>query len=280
MAGPLRLPPFNVSYLVIAGGGSGGRSLSGANDYGGGAGAGGYRCNVVGENSGGGASAEAALLVPFGSYIVTVGAGGSSADAFNWTSGNNSVFSSIASIGGGWGGGLTGTPAWRNAAVGGSGGAGGEGSSAAAGTTNQGFTGAAAGGGAGGGGGGAGGAGGVGASNVGGAGGIGVSSSITGSAVGRGGGGAGWGPSASAGATDGGGTHFTGGGVANTGGGGGAGGGTAGGNGGSGVVIFRAPAEVSVTFSAGVTQTNTLVGTNRVYVITATSTTSETVTIA
>jgi hypothetical protein len=34
------------------------------------------------------------------------------------------------------------------------------------------------------------------------------------------------------------------------------------------------------TFSAGVTQTNAVVGSSRVYTVTATSTTSETVTIA
>jgi hypothetical protein len=37
---------------------------------------------------------------------------------------------------------------------------------------------------------------------------------------------------------------------------------------------------VTVTFSAGVTQTSAIVGSNRVYVVTATSTTSETVTLA
>jgi hypothetical protein len=35
-----------------------------------------------------------------------------------------------------------------------------------------------------------------------------------------------------------------------------------------------------VTFSGGVTQTSSVVGVNRVYTVTATSTTSETVTIA
>jgi hypothetical protein len=39
------------------------------------------------------------------------------------------------------------------------------------------------------------------------------------------------------------------------------------------------PAQTIVTFSGGVTQTNALDGTNRVYTVTATSTTSETVTI-
>jgi hypothetical protein len=50
-------------------------------------------------------------------------------------------------------------------------------------------------------------------------------------------------------------------------------------NGGSGVVILSLPAQATVTFSGGVTQTSALVGVNRVYTVTATSTTSETVTI-
>jgi hypothetical protein len=53
-----------------------------------------------------------------------------------------------------------------------------------------------------------------------------------------------------------------------------------GGNGGSGVVIFTLPAQAIATFSAGVTQTSAVVGVNRVYIVTATSTTDETVTIS
>jgi len=53
----------------------------------------------------------------------------------------------------------------------------------------------------------------------------------------------------------------------------------AGGNGGSGVVIFAVQAQVIVTFSGGVTQTSATVGVNKVYTVTATSTTEETVTI-
>jgi hypothetical protein len=45
-------------------------------------------------------------------------------------------------------------------------------------------------------------------------------------------------------------------------------------------VIFAVPVQATVTFSGGVTQTNAVVGVNRVYTVTATSTTSETVTIA
>jgi hypothetical protein len=70
-------------------------------------------------------------------------------------------------------------------------------------------------------------------------------------------------------------------GTANTGGGGGGrgSGATTGKNGGSGIVIFSLPIQAIVTFSGGVTQTSSIVGQNRVYTVTATSTTSETVTI-
>jgi aconitase B len=49
--------------------------------------------------------------------------------------------------------------------------------------------------------------------------------------------------------------------------------------GGSGVIILAVPTSVLVTFSGGVTQTSAIVGANRVYTVTATSTTDETVTI-
>jgi hypothetical protein len=52
------------------------------------------------------------------------------------------------------------------------------------------------------------------------------------------------------------------------------------GAGGSGVVILAIPTSFSVSFSGGVTETNAVVGGNTVYTITATSTTSETVTIS
>jgi hypothetical protein len=46
------------------------------------------------------------------------------------------------------------------------------------------------------------------------------------------------------------------------------------------VVIFRLPIQApTLTFSGGVTQTSTTSGNFRIYTITATSTTSETVTI-
>ena len=85
----------NVEYLVIAGGGAGG-------SYGAGGGAGGYRTSVVGQTSGGGASAESRLSVSAATYA-TVGAGGAGATFGNGLSpnGSDSVFSTITSVGGG-----------------------------------------------------------------------------------------------------------------------------------------------------------------------------------
>ena len=117
-------------------------------------------------------------------------------------------------------------------------------------------------------------------------GGPGLSSTITGSAVTRAGGGGGGshggsagnggpggsggggrggdGPAGSAGKTAG---------TANTGGGGGGAGGTSGSDtgmaGGSGLVVIRIPNTHTATFSAGVTQTMSTVGTDRVYTVTA-----------
>ena len=70
------LQTFDAEYLVIAGGGSGGKAYQ----YGsGGGGAGGYRNSYASETTGGGGSTESTLtLVPSTSYTVTVGAGASS----------------------------------------------------------------------------------------------------------------------------------------------------------------------------------------------------------
>ena len=67
-------------------------------------------------------------------------------------------------------------------------------------------------------------------------------------------------------------------GVANTGG-GGAGGPDAvvGASGGSGVVILRYPSSYTATFSSGATQVTATIGSDKVSIITATSSTSETV---
>ena len=122
-----------ISYLVIAGGGSGGGS------DGGGGGAGGYRSAYNSESSGGGNASETALEIDTSTnYTVTVGAGGSNSGSTIGTSGSNSTFFSVTSIGGGYGGGGAGTPP----STGGSGGGGdndaggGTGHIGAAGTAN------------------------------------------------------------------------------------------------------------------------------------------------
>jgi hypothetical protein len=268
-----------VEYVVISGGAGGGANI------GGGGGAGGYRSSVIGESSGGTANPELPLGYTPGTYIVTVGAGGAGA-APNDTGSNGSlsVFS-VSTLGGGGGGGT-----FLAGNSGGSGGGGGHNNSlGGAGTPREGFAGGNAAQGAGGGGG-AGALGSLGVVNAGGDGGNGVASSITGSSVTRAGGGGGGALSASPGGSGGTGGGGDGGanavagsnGAANTGSGGGGGGNASqpGGAGGSGVVIFSVPAGSSVTFSGGVTQSSATVGSKDVYTVTATSTTSETVTFA
>ena len=125
----------SVDYLVIAGGGGG------AGDRGGGGGGGGFR-----ESSGAASgcystsplgACVAALPVSATTYPITVGGGGSAGAggpgcAANGTQGSNSVFSTITSTGGGFGGTgcAAGTPSFRNAGPGGSGGGGGSGNDA------------------------------------------------------------------------------------------------------------------------------------------------------
>ena len=182
----------SIEYLVIAGGGGAGNAgcCQGCASFHGkpGGGAGGYRCSVVGEYSGGTSDAttsgttspaESVIIPTVQSYTVTVGAGG----AYSYN-GDDSVFGSITSIGGGCG-----------SAAGGSGGGGGTGTASSggggAGTAYQGYNGGfgnsqytKAGGGSG-----AGGQGTSGFTNGGGAdnygGGAGRASSITGSSVTR-----------------------------------------------------------------------------------------------
>ena len=126
----------NVQYLVVAGGGGGGGAAANAAGAGG---AGGYRCSVVGEASGGGASAESLLTLTPNTYTATVGGPGSgSGGTGGGGNGGNSVFSSITSVGGGGGGA-------QNGPAGASGGSGGGGAyllNGGAGTANQGFAGA------------------------------------------------------------------------------------------------------------------------------------------
>jgi hypothetical protein len=256
-----------VDFLVVAGGGAGGQN------NGGGGGAGGLRSSVTA--TGGGGTLESSLsLLRSTPYTVTVGAGGATgyivgeANTVS-TSGSNSVFSTITSIGGGKGGDYSSVD---NSETGGSGGGKAPNgtymsspfSPVTNGTANQGFAGGLGGYNGGGyenrrsagGGGGAGLAGGgTGTSAYSGNGGDGVATSITGSSVTYAGGGGGGADTNIAGAGSGGsggggaggrgdvGTN----GSANTGGGGGGGGNRSGvpdwfaggGLGGSGVVILR-----------------------------------------
>lgn len=241
----------NAEYVVVAGGGGGAGGVGGAG-VGGAGGAGGYRSSVVGESSGGGASAENIVGISSGTYTVTVGAGGSGASGTGLpTNGANSVFGSITSIGGGFGGQPM-ADAARSVGSGGSGGGAGQdqtgkGIAPGSGTSGQGYAGGANGGvtSAGGGGG----AGGAGATGPTGTGGAGVTSSINGTSTARAGGGGGGrhisqGGTSSGQAGGGNGTTNNGtSGAANTGGGGGGAGEVnqawTGGNGGSGIVIVR-----------------------------------------
>ena len=244
-AGPSFIP-LTVEYLVVAGGGGGGL---------GGGGAGGYRTSFgTGNINGGNTPVENALTLATGSpgYTVTIGAGGAGIVG-NGTqnqsdSGNNSVFSSITSTGGG-GAGTGGASGSFNAGVnGGSGGGSHNNYTAGAAVTNptQGFSGGIGTNATGGGGGGAGGAG-----NNNTTGGVGLDSLITGTSTPYAGGGGGY-PSGAAsyggGAAGGAGTGSSA--AANTGAGGG--GGVNGGLGGSGVVILRYPSAYAITFQTGV----------------------------
>jgi hypothetical protein len=271
-----------LEYLVIAGGGSGGRVDAGAG--GGGGGAGGYRTNVTGALSGGSVTAELALPIVLGTaYPIIVGAGGASVtvDYGAGNRGNRSVLASITSEGGGAGGNTVGYNTFGGSG-GGIFGAAPVGSIVAQGSNGGNGTAGQQGAG---GGGGAGAVGVTATSSAGQNGGAGLASSITGSSVTRAGGGGGSGTGgAGTGGAGGGGNGTTSGaggnGTLNTGGGGGGTLGTNTGIGGSGVVIFSVITGTTVTFTGGVTQTNATVGSSQVYTVTATSTTSETVTFA
>jgi hypothetical protein len=194
---------FNIDYLVIAGGG-GGSSASSGYAGGGAGGAGGYRTSYgTGNISGGNSPVESVLNLTTGtSYTITVGdggAGGPAASPINaapppGVKGDDSVFASITSEGGGYGVG-------QNQGTGGSGGsAGGGGGGSSPGSGGSGTSGQGTNGGTGTSncptnacllGGGGGGASQAGSSVQGGKGGDGLSSSITGSSVIRAGGGSG-----------------------------------------------------------------------------------------
>lgn len=233
------LKNLTCDYLVVAGGGAGGTGAAGG-------GAGGFRTSIGGTP----------LSLTAQAYTATVGAGGSRGSSQsnppsgNATSGTNSIFSTITSTGGGFGGSYSGI-------AGGNGGSGGGGNDSGFGTgiSGQGNNGGTGGFVQGGGGGGAGAVGGNSGGGNGGNGGNGLASSITGSSVtyAGGGGGGSWANQGSAGSggTGGGGAGTNNNatatsGTTNTGSGGGSGGFTQsnpnfglGGNGGSGIVIIR-----------------------------------------
>ena len=261
--------------LVVAGGGGGGRGV-GNNRGGGGGGAGGLQY-----------FSASTTFVKNTNYTITLGAGGTagvSSGSFG-SNGNNSVFGSITSNGGGGGAGAqNATPNGLNGGSGGGASNWGGGNPTPAygiggsGISGQGFSGGstvvdnAVGpiGSYGCGGGGAGSAGGIGGFYAGQTGnpGSGATYNITGtntlySQGGRGGG-----------FTE----NYNGdNGIVNTGfGGGGTRFGTAG-SGGSGIIIFKLPYNVTVTFSNGVTWSSSTSNFLTTYVVTATSTTSETV---
>jgi hypothetical protein len=233
---------IDTEYLIVAGGGAGGKANAG------GGGAGGLLTNFGG---------TAITLTPGAVYTVTVGAGGAAVSSNGrGGAGSNSVLSgtgitTLTAIGGGGGG--------SDAAFGGVGGDGGSGggsdydsNTGGSGTVGQGNDGGDANNPTGefgaGGGGGAGAAGTGGSTSAGGVGGVGLSNSITGSAVFYAGGGGGSTATSNAGAGGNGGggaggSAAPGGGTDGTdglgGGGGGVDGGSPSGAGGDGVVILR-----------------------------------------
>jgi len=270
--------PYNIEYVLVAGGGGAGATQANYDAGTGGGGAGGYKSSVSGESSGGGTSALSPITVSQADVVtIVVGGGGAgqTADTHNrGGAGTDSTLavtgqSTITAIGGG-GGGTTGADT-LNEAAGGSGGSGGGATSynstaqsGGSGTSGQGYDGgdlvftSVTYNGAGGGGAGSAGQDAINNSGtlVGGNGGSGVTSSITGTAVGRAGGGGGGGRSgdASGTGTDGGANGGatvggSGGGAgynaeANKGGGGGGAYGAGlqnGGSGGSGVCILKIP---------------------------------------
>ena len=242
------IAPRWVEYLVVAGGGAG------SGYTGGGGGAGGLLTGIV-------------TVAAGTSYTVTVGGGGAGNSSGIGTSGQNSVFGSISSTGGGGGNGANAAPG-GTAYSGGSGGGAwtasfqsyGQGISGQGNSGNNGSN-------AGGGGGGAGtiGLAGV-TSGVGANGGAGIASAITGTVVTYAGGGGGGGNAGGAGGTGGVGGGGAGSalnatsGGGNTGGGGGGagynGGAGTSGSGGSGIVVVRYPGNVQFYTGGTVTYSN------------------------
>ena len=285
-----------VQYVIVGGGGSGGSIYGGANMGASGAGAGGYVSSVIGENSGGGLSAQQTLYAaPSTNYPVSIGAGGA-ADSSGTKQesgyiGNTSYFNNIVANGGGAaqsyvqkhdkgrqvsGGSGAGRGTYINhAGISTQGGSGLIGQGFDGGNVQQVYNGAAN---ATGGGGGAGAAGANGSSNNGGNGGAGVATSISGSSVTYAGGGGGGaystqGTGGAGGGADGIKNSNGNSGTANTG--GGAGGLYStdtsqryGGNGGSGIVILRYPNTYTIS-QTGLTLSTATDGDDKVTTITA-----------
>jgi len=248
-----------IDYMVVAGGGSG------AQNRGGGAGAGGFRESHCATTSGpytaSPLASSSSLPVSVQSYPIVVGGGGASQTSTNGDGnpGNTSSFSTISSAGGGGGSYVPSATPGPATLSGGSGGGGGYGEGGSAGNTppvsppqgNNGGNGSSANcsGGGGGGGGSVGGNANPGP-GAGGNGGCGVATSITGSPVARAGGGGGSSATAGGNPGPGGGGAGYGGppspgsnpnkdGTANTGGGGGGSRSQPSGAGGSGIVVIR-----------------------------------------
>ena len=239
--------PSQVEYLVVAGGGAGGKGQGSTYDAGGG-GAGGLLVGLSGITVG-------------SSITVTVGAGGAS----QASNGANSVFGSITATGGGAAVGAGSGPGTLPGQSGGSGGGAsqyaGSGSTGGSGVSGQGNAGGSSSTGSGsGGGGGAGTIGLNGISGVGANGGAGVASAISGTVTTYAGGGGGSGTAMGSGGVGGGGAAGSSSGTAgttNTGGGGGGSQNTGnGGAGGSGIVIisypdtYNAPSALTGTYTA------------------------------
>ena len=263
---------LEVQSLVVAGGGGGGAEYAG-----GGGGAGGYRSSYTGDTYTGQLQPrESSSFVFVGAtFTVTVGAGGARALVSGpslASNGNDSVFNTVTSIGGGAGCAYNVSPAGSGGSGGGNYGTPGQG------TAGQGFAGSGKQwGGSNDVGGGGGGASEAGNTDGHGQGGDGQTSLITGSSVTRAGGGGGGsdagGTQAGGGGTGGGGNPGVygqgGNGADNFGGGGGGGssgpnGNQNGGNGGKGVVILRYSNEFNINYGVGLTGSTALSGNDKI----------------
>ena len=250
MSASTKNPPYSFRYLCVSGGGGGGGSSYGGRS-GGGGGGGGFRSSIEGLNSGGGGTVEPVFSLTPATYAITVGAGGTGNDR---GSGGTSKINFFTALPGGGGSRAQSQRQGGSGASGGGGGAdypGGGGGAGGLGTAGQGFDGGAGGGTQSGSGGGAGGP------ASGGTPGVGITTDISGSIV-----------TYSEGGTRG--TRLNGPANSGKGGGGVSSDKQTNGFGGSGIIILQIPNWISVSFSAGVTQTSYDDGVgNNVYVVTA-----------